>query len=196
MTAGHTQNVLVDRRCPLGHGSRGWRKCGDQAGAGPGLRVTEVNEQPGWLEGPGPKDQGAGGLQGREMGIPIQSGKARGTGQGGGGQSSFREGRRRLAPWRRGLPCDDSSPGPLGVFTALRQLLQPCQCHPCVVSDSGILTLDPKDCSLPGSSVLGDSPDKNTGVSRCHFLLQGIFPTQGLNPCLLRLLLCRQVHYR
>ena len=26
-----------------------------------------------------------------------------------------------------------------------------------------------------------DFPGKNTGVS-CHFLLQGIFPTQGLNP--------------
>ena len=25
-----------------------------------------------------------------------------------------------------------------------------------------------------------DSPGKNTGVG-CHFLLQGIFPTQGLN---------------
>ena len=32
-----------------------------------------------------------------------------------------------------------------------------------------------------------DSPGKNTGVG-CHFLLQGVFPTQGLNPCLLRLL--------
>ena len=41
------------------------------------------------------------------------------------------------------------------------------------------------DCSLPGSSVHGDSPGKNTGVG-CHALLQGIFPTQGLNPlCLL-----------
>ena len=29
-----------------------------------------------------------------------------------------------------------------------------------------------------------DFPSKNTGVG-CHFLLQGIFPTQGLNPCLL-----------
>ena len=29
-----------------------------------------------------------------------------------------------------------------------------------------------------------DSPGKNTEVS-CHFLLQGIFPTQGLNPCFL-----------
>ena len=28
---------------------------------------------------------------------------------------------------------------------------------------------------------------RNTGVG-CHFLLQGIFPTQGLNPCLLGLL--------
>ena len=27
-----------------------------------------------------------------------------------------------------------------------------------------------------------DFPDKNTGVG-CHFLLQGILPTQGLNPC-------------
>ena len=27
-------------------------------------------------------------------------------------------------------------------------------------------------------------PGKNTGM-RCHFLLQGIFLTQGLNPCLL-----------
>ena len=32
-----------------------------------------------------------------------------------------------------------------------------------------------------------DSPGKNTGVN-CHFLLQGIFPTQGSNPCLLCLL--------
>ena len=46
---------------------------------------------------------------------------------------------------------------------------------------------DPMNCSLPGSSVRGDSPGKNTGVG-CHFLLQGIFPTQGLNPGLLRLL--------
>ena len=36
-------------------------------------------------------------------------------------------------------------------------------------------------CISPGSSVQGDSPGKNTGVG-CHVLLQGIFPTQGLNP--------------
>ena len=39
-----------------------------------------------------------------------------------------------------------------------------------------------------------DSPGKNTGVG-CHALLQGIFPTQGLNPYLLRLLHCRQILY-
>ena len=39
-------------------------------------------------------------------------------------------------------------------------------------------------CSPPRSSVHGDSPGKNTGVG-CHFLLQGIFPTQGLIPSLL-----------
>ena len=47
---------------------------------------------------------------------------------------------------------------------------------------------DPMDCSPPGSSVLGDSPGRNTRVG-CHALLQGIFPTQGLNPGLPH---CRQ----
>ena len=44
---------------------------------------------------------------------------------------------------------------------------------------------DPIDCSLPGCSVHGDSPGKNTRVD-CHALLQGIFPTQRLNPVSLR----------
>ena len=48
----------------------------------------------------------------------------------------------------------------------------------------------PMDCSLPGSS-LWDFPGKNAGVGR-HFLLQGIFPTQGLNPHILH---CRQILY-
>ena len=50
---------------------------------------------------------------------------------------------------------------------------------------------DPMDCSPPSSSVQGDSPGKNTGVG-CHAFLQGIFPTQGLNPGLLH---CMQVLY-
>ena len=37
-----------------------------------------------------------------------------------------------------------------------------------------------------------DSPSKNTGVG-CHFLLQGIFPTQGSNPDLPH---CGQILYR
>ena len=40
------------------------------------------------------------------------------------------------------------------------------------------------DCGPPGSSVHWDSPGKNTGVGCCA-LLQGIFPTQGLNSSLL-----------
>ena len=36
----------------------------------------------------------------------------------------------------------------------------------------------PMNCSPPGSSVLGDSPGKNSGVGY-HAFLQGIFPTQG-----------------
>ena len=39
-------------------------------------------------------------------------------------------------------------------------------------------------CSPPGSSV-NEFPGKNTGVD-CSFLLQGIFPTQGLNLSLLQ----------
>ena len=50
------------------------------------------------------------------------------------------------------------------------------------------LTLcDPMDCSPPGSSVHGISQARILGVG-CHFLLQGIFLLQGLNPGLLRLL--------
>ena len=45
------------------------------------------------------------------------------------------------------------------------------------------LTLyDLKDYSTPGFSVHGNL--KNTGVD-CHVPLQGIFPTQGSDPCLL-----------
>ena len=56
-----------------------------------------------------------------------------------------------------------------------------------VVSNS----LWPMDCSLPGSSVHGSSPDNNTGMG-CRALLKGIFPTQGLNPGLPH---CRWILY-
>ena len=48
------------------------------------------------------------------------------------------------------------------------------------------------DWSLPGFSVHGDSPGKNTRVG-FHALLQGIFPTQGSNPGFLN---CRRVLYQ
>ena len=51
----------------------------------------------------------------------------------------------------------------------------------CLVAQWCLTLCDPTDCSLPGSSVRGDSPGKNTGVG-CHAFLQGIFPTQGSNP--------------
>ena len=100
---------------------------------------------------------------------------------------AFRGHQTALAEWQHpGSPGDfeqevtPGSPGPWCLVT------QPC------------LTLfDPGDCSPPGSSVHGDSPGRNTGVS-CHFLLQGIFLTQRLNPHLLHwqaesLPMCRQV---
>ena len=47
------------------------------------------------------------------------------------------------------------------------------------------LTLcNPMDCSLPRLLCPWNFQDKNTGVG-CHFLLQGIFPIQGSNPCFL-----------
>ena len=36
------------------------------------------------------------------------------------------------------------------------------------------------DCDLPGSSIHGIFPGKSSRVG-CHFLLQGILLTQGLN---------------
>ena len=45
---------------------------------------------------------------------------------------------------------------------------------------------DPKDCSLPGSFVHGISQTRILELP--VFLLQGIFPAQGWNPCLLHLL--------
>ena len=59
------------------------------------------------------------------------------------------------------------------------------------VAQSWPALCDPMDCSLQGSSVSGDSPGKNTGVSY-HALFQGILPTQVSNSGLLH---CRQILY-
>ena len=52
-----------------------------------------------------------------------------------------------------------------------------CVCM-CLVTS---ISLGPMDYSTSGSSVHGDSPGQNTGMS-WHALLLGIFPIQGSNP--------------
>ena len=64
-------------------------------------------------------------------------------------------------------------------------------CVLCWVAQSCLTLCEPMACSLPGSSVPGDSLGRNT-VMGCHALLQGILPTQGLNPGLPH---CRQILY-
>ena len=53
-------------------------------------------------------------------------------------------------------------------------------CAGLIVAQSCPALCDPVDFSLPGSSVHGDSPGKDTGVGSLSFL-QGIFPTWELN---------------
>ena len=56
-----------------------------------------------------------------------------------------------------------------------------------ILAAQSCLTLcNPMDCSLPGSSVHGDSPGKNTGVD-CHSLLQG---SNSLTIIVLSALIC------
>ena len=58
----------------------------------------------------------------------------------------------------------------------------------CMLSHfSRVQLCDSMVCSPPLWICPWDSPAKDTGVG-CHVLLQGIFPTEGLNPCLLCLL--------
>ena len=52
-------------------------------------------------------------------------------------------------------------------------------------------SLQPRELQPARLLCSWDSPGEHTGVG-CHFLLQGIFSTQGLNPGLLH---CRQVVY-
>ena len=77
-------------------------------------------------------------------------------------------GRTSMLPWR----------GRLFIFLFKKNYVS---CNWSAVAQLCPTLCDPVDCSPPGSSVHGDSPGKNTGVG-CHALLQGIFPTQGLNP--------------
>ena len=69
-------------------------------------------------------------------------------------------------------------------------------CHPwkklkVLVTQLCLTLSDPVGCNLSGSSVHGILYAKITGVGSCS-LLQGIFPTQGLNPGFLH---CNQILY-
>ena len=70
-------------------------------------------------------------------------------------------------------------PTPAGVMRK-----GPCVCS---VAQSRATLCDPVDGSLPGSSVHGIFQASNCSALPFRFLLQGIFPTQGSNPRLLRL---------
>ena len=81
--------------------------------------------------------------------------------------------------------CDNS------IQISKKHLSQKCVCNSCSLTTNLLLPcssicmqMSTLMCSLPGSSIHGDSPGKNTGVG-CHFLLQGIFLAQGSNPQLL-----------
>ena len=92
-----------------------------------------------------------------------------------------------------------------GRMDYMYRILEPLHCSPetittlfivyvlvlCLVAQPSPTLCNPMDCSLPGTSVHGDSPGKNTGVGY-HALLQGIFPTEESNPGLLH---CRQILY-
>ena len=87
-------------------------------------------------------------------------------------------------------PSVDSEAGSLRTGGEQRPLEVICVC--CAVLSPWHLTLcDPKNCSWPDSSLHRDSPGKDPGVG-CHFLLQGVFPTQGSNPGLPH---CRWILY-
>ena len=81
----------------------------------------------------------------------------------------------------RGRGVKEGSTGSLGLADANYDV---CVCY---VPSRSVMS----DCGITESSVHGDSPGKNTGAG-CHDLLQGIFPTQGLDPGLLH---CRRIIY-
>ena len=89
---------------------------------------------------------------------------------------------RLLCPWVFQVGTLEWLPCPSPSKLQLTDLRADHHNH-CLVTTSCPTLCDPVDCGPPGSSVHG-FPGRNTGVG-CHFLLQGTFPTQGSNPCLL-----------
>ena len=69
-------------------------------------------------------------------------------------------------------------------YKVVRGLVVSQSCFPCLVAKSCLTLLQPQGLYPTRLLCLWDFPGKNTGVG-CHFLLQGIFLTQRLNPNLL-----------
>ena len=92
------------------------------------------------------------------------------------------------------LPLKTLPGKPLGVgsFEHKQPFFLACVKEMCAQSCSTLC--DPMDYSLPGSSVHRIFQARILEWVTI-FLLQGIFPTQGLNPCLLCLLHCRRILY-
>ena len=80
-------------------------------------------------------------------------------------------------------------PGEEMMLKMAASILPACEVASAVSDSLGLYGLYPVRLLCPW-----DSLGKNTGVG-CYVLLQGIFATQGLNPCLLSLLHCRRILY-
>ena len=73
------------------------------------------------------------------------------------------------------------------IHNNINNIMCVCVCVCVVVCPVVFNSLQPQGLVPTRLLCLWDFPGKNTGVG-CHFFFQGIFPTQGLNSCLLHLL--------
>ena len=81
------------------------------------------------------------------------------------------------------MPFED----PLNLFSSASRTRYNLHCKQCVRPAQSCPTLcNPMDCSCQIPQSMGFP--RQEYLNGCHFLLQGIFPTQGSNPCLLHLL--------
>ena len=82
--------------------------------------------------------------------------------------------------WRSAVICIFTSQ--INVIEIEKGLysIEKCPSMCVLVTQSCPTPCDPTDYSLPGYPCPWNSPGKNTGVGS-HFLLQGIFPSQGSN---------------
>ena len=74
----------------------------------------------------------------------------------------------------------------MNIISELKHLINILSLCVCVLVAQSCPTLcDPINCSLPGSSLHGILQARILEEG-CHFLFQGIFPTQGSNPLFLQ----------